>query len=101
MKTHLEDLKRAISDGHAQLVDIREQHEWDAGHVRDATFIPLSHLASGAKPRGLDAQKTIYVYCRSGNRVKQAGPILEGHGYKVIQVFEGFDELVREGFEPA
>lgn len=101
MKPHLEALKRAIADGQAQLVDVRERGEWDAGHLRQATLVPLSDLSAKKAPVGLDKNKELHVHCRSGNRVRQAAPLLASLGYRVVEVREGYDELVREGFERA
>ena len=44
MKEHLETVKKEIAAGTAELIDVREQDEWDAGHVIGARLIPLSEF---------------------------------------------------------
>ncbi len=98
MKDHLVKLKQELEAGSALLLDVREMHEWDAGHLKDAQFVPLSALKEGIDP-DVDKTKTIYLHCRSGGRVRTARPILEGMGYNpVIDLREGFAELDSLGF---
>jgi rhodanese-related sulfurtransferase len=64
----------------ALLIDVREQHEWDAGRMPDAQLIPMGHIPSrlGDLPR----DRKIIFTCRTGNR---SGTIkdymIEEHGY--------------------
>ena len=57
-------LVQALRDGKVALVDVREQNEWDAGHVEGATLHPLSRFDPAQLPRGMP----IVLICRSGNR---------------------------------
>ena len=101
MKTHLEVMNEELKAGKAQLIDVREQGEWDMGHLKGATLIPLSEISMGLEPENIDFDKKSYLYCRAGNRVYAAQPILEGFGFnEVIPLDEGFQELVSEGFAP-
>jgi len=50
-----------------QLVDCREQDEWDAGRIDGAILLPLNSILSGAGA-DLDSSKPVVVVCRSGNR---------------------------------
>ena len=100
MKDHLSTLQQELEAGTAQLVDVREQAEWDAGHLKSAKLSPLSDLESGEFHKELDKNLKTYLHCRSGNRVHMAAPIMEDLGFEtVIPLSEGFDELVGEGFE--
>jgi rhodanese-related sulfurtransferase len=64
----------------ALLIDVREQHEWDAGRMPHARLIPMGHIPSrlGDLPR----DRKIIFTCRTGNR---SGTIkdymIEEHGY--------------------
>ena len=64
----------------ALLIDVREQHEWDAGRMPDAQLIPMGHIPSrlGDLPR----DRKIIFTCRTGNR---SGTIkdymIDEHGY--------------------
>ena len=100
MSYDLDDVKDQIEDGDAQLLDVREQDEWDAGHLSEATLVTLSSLSEGKAPEGLDKAKTTYIHCRSGRRVLQAAPILESMGFEtVVPLDEGFEALMAEGFQ--
>lgn len=102
MQEHLENLKRELENGTAQLLDVREQDEWDEGHLQRASLAPLSELNQGEEPAGPDKSKKTYLHCRSGNRVHVAAPLLREMGYKeVIPLDEGYEELLGEGFLPA
>ena len=102
MQDHLKNMLNEIQSGTAQLLDVREQGEWDMGHLKLAVLAPLSELSEEKLPEGLDLAKRTYLHCRSGQRVRSAAPILEDMGFAdVIPLHEGFDELVEEGFAEA
>lgn len=104
----VDDIKRLLADGTAKLIDVREQGEWDAGHLAVATLVPLSMLR-GLSTDQLDAKvaaqlpkdKIIYCHCRSGGRVLAATPILEQLGYDIRPLAIGYSDLVGVGFEKA
>lgn len=65
----------------AVIIDVREQDEWDAGHIEGAVFIPLGQLpARLAELRMYDDQK-IVLQCRSGKRSAAATKILMKAGF--------------------
>ena len=104
MSYNLTDVKKEIETGAAQLYDVREQEEWDDGHLSQASLVPLSILRDYELPEGVDFDKSAktYIHCRSGNRVQLAAPILEELGFEnVIPLDEGFTDLTLEGFEEA
>ena len=76
----------AVPDG-AWLLDVREIDEWAAGHVPDATHIPLGQL--GARTAELPADQQIYVICRSGVRSARAAQALNGAGWQAVNVGGG------------
>ncbi len=43
----LDVVKASVESGNAVLIDVREQREWDAGHLKDASLIPMSVFKSG------------------------------------------------------
>jgi rhodanese-related sulfurtransferase len=76
-----------VATGGAVLIDVREPSEWSGGVVSGALLLPLSDLKG---PRALWAKeletakgKELVLYCRSGNRSRIAGAILEKEGWKV------------------
>jgi rhodanese-related sulfurtransferase len=71
----------------AYLLDVREHEEWDAGHAPGAVHIPLGEL--GARYTELDAGRSLYVICRSGNRSGHAAQALAGAGWDASNVSDG------------
>ena len=97
---HIETLKTELAEGSAQLLDVREFNEWQAGHLKQAVLVPLSQLEGFQEPDDAEPDVKTYIHCRSGNRVRMAKPILEEMGFEeVIALSEGFEELVALGFE--
>ena len=63
----LHELQQGIADGTLTLVDVREQDEWNAGHIKGAHFLPLSRFDPSKLPAP-EPGKKIVIYCRSGRR---------------------------------
>ena len=76
------DAQAWASSGEAVIVDVREQGEWDAGHIDGAIFIPLGQLEK--RLGELDAYKgqKVVLQCRSGKRSAAATAILTKAGFK-------------------
>jgi hydroxyacylglutathione hydrolase len=71
-----------------QLLDVRERHEWDAGHVPGSSFTPW-HDIKGI-PQGLDPARPIAVMCAGGLRAATAASLLKLHGAEeAIHVADG------------
>lgn len=81
--TDAQDLVR----GGALLVDVREQGEWDAGHVPKAKHLPLRGLHSSI--HRLPQDRTIVVVCRSGNRSTRATRVLTKAGFDAVNLSGG------------
>jgi sulfur-carrier protein adenylyltransferase/sulfurtransferase len=63
------------------LLDVREQVEWDAGHIPGAAFIPQGELPGRIEAEFPDKDQPIVLYCRSGARSGRATQLLQGLGY--------------------
>ena len=59
---------KARHDAGATLIDVREQVEWDAGHIAGAVFIPRGQLDQEIAAAVPDKDTEIVLYCRSGAR---------------------------------
>ena len=78
----------AEDDGHV-IVDVRRQDEYDAGHIPEAVLIPNESIGT-EPPEGLpDFDQIILIYCRSGNRSKQAAQKLADMGFTNVYEFGG------------
>jgi phage shock protein E len=78
----LETVKEAVASGKALLLDVREQGEWDAAHVKGAQHIPLSEIKAGtsAALKSLPADKPVYVHCAVGGRALLCAKLLKDKG---------------------
>ena len=78
----------AKDDGHV-VVDVRRQDEYDAGHIPGAILIPNESIGFDSPEALPDYDQIILIYCRTGNRSKQAAQKLAGMGYTSIYEFGG------------
>jgi rhodanese-related sulfurtransferase len=80
----------------AFLLDVREQSEWEAGHVEGAVLIPLGELST--RMSEVPTDKIVLVICRSGNRSAQARDQLRAAGYtQVTSVDGGMNAWIQAG----
>ena len=82
-------------DGHV-VVDVRRQDEYDAGHIPGAILIPNESINKDQPEELPDLDQIILVYCRSGNRSKQAAQKLFDMGYTNIYEFGGIIDWTGE-----
>ena len=82
-------------DGHV-VVDVRRQDEYDAGHIPGAILIPNESINKEQPEELPDLNQIILVYCRSGNRSKQAAQKLFDMGYRNIYEFGGITDWTGE-----
>ncbi|WP_057765608.1 rhodanese-like domain-containing protein [Cytobacillus praedii] len=71
----------------AQLIDVREQNEFEAGHILGARNIPMSQMK--ARLKELRPDKPVYLYCQSGMRSGRAAQFLYRRGYKDLSHLQG------------
>jgi rhodanese-related sulfurtransferase len=80
------EAQKLIDEG-AQLVDVRADHEWDAGRIAGATHLPLHELAGRAGE--IDKDRPVILYCRGGNRSTMATAALADAGFDAAKLTEG------------
>ena len=85
----------AEDDGHV-IVDVRRQDEFDSGHIPGAICIPNESIVDQEPKELPDKDQLILVYCRSGNRSKQASEKLAELGYSNIVEFGGINTWTGE-----
>ncbi|HET9164333.1 MAG TPA: rhodanese-like domain-containing protein [Solirubrobacterales bacterium] len=81
-----DEARKLIEDG-AQLVDVRADHEWDAGHIAGATHLPLDELAG--RTGEIDPDRPVVLYCRGGTRSTMATDALADAGFDAAKLSEG------------
>ena len=94
-----------MTERKAVLVDVREQLEWQAGHLKDAQLLPLSQITAGLDAtklaKDLPKDKPVYLYCASGRRRLTAAKTLKELGYDARPLKLGFKGLIEAGFAEA
>src|SRR4029078_2752866 len=65
----------------ATLIDVREQVEWDAGHIPGAVFIPMGELVDRIGEVVPDKDAELILQCRSGARSGRMTEALQQAGY--------------------
>lgn len=86
-----EELQQKLELENIVLVDVREEEEYDEGHIPDATLIPLGQLAN--RYHELEKEEIIFVICHSGGRSAMACHFLQQQGYEnVVNVVQGMSE---------
>ena len=80
------------------ILDVRDQDEWEEGHIRGATHMPYYSIEQHIKE--LDSSRPLAVLCASGQRSSLACSILQKHGFtELFNVEGGMDAWKKEGFE--
>ena len=83
-----------------QLVDVRADHEWEAGRIAGATHIELNEIAARADE--LDRARPVVLYCRGGTRSEMARDALLDAGFEAAKLSRGIVGWAEEGaaFDP-
>ena len=84
-----EGLELMKEDSGYILLDVRRDDEFEEGHIPGAINIPNESIGTEEIAELPDKNQTIYVYCRSGNRSKQASQKLVDLGYTNVIEFGG------------
>jgi len=81
------------------LVDVREKHEWNEGHIPGAIHVPRGYLELQVEEAVPDKDKTVVLYCAGGVRSLMAGATLQQMGYKnVVSMAGGFGTWKGNGY---
>ena len=91
-----EGLARMESDEHYILLDVRRADEFESGHIPGAINLANEEIGTEEIHALPDKSQTIYVYCRSGNRSRQAADKLLALGYTNIIEFGGILDYTGE-----
>ena len=93
------EARELIESQEPVVVDVREQDEWDEGHIAGAVHIPRGHLESRIERVAPDRSQRVLVYCSAGNRSAFAAKTLGELGYQdVSSLAGGFTDWKRNGF---
>ena len=69
------------------ILDVREQDEYDSGHIPGAVLLPVGTIDETTAAEVIpEKDSTVLVYCRSGNRSKTASAALAELGYTASEI---------------
>ena len=85
-----QELEQRLGAGKVQVLDVRREPEWDAGHVKGAAWWPLDNFR--VSPPEIDHEVPLAVHCKGGYRSMIAASLLQRAGFRnVINLIGGFD----------
>ena len=79
----------------AQLVDVRQDYEWEAGHIEGAVHIPLEQLPGRADE--LDRDRPVVFQCRTGSRSAFATQAFREAGFEAYNLAGGLEAWAEAG----
>ena len=87
-----EEAKEMMDTQDVIILDVREQNEYDSGHIPGAVLLPVGTIDEETAAEEIpEKDSTVLVYCRSGNRSKTASSALAELGYTNIYEFGGIN----------
>jgi len=95
MEVSTEETARALADESAQVVDVRGPYEREAGFVDGTRHVELNQLSGSAQ--GLDPERPVIFYCRSGGRSLMAAQAFRGAGFEAYSMAGGLQRWADEG----
>ena len=88
-------VKELLESGEAQVVDVREPYEYEAGHIAGVVHIELEHLALRANE--IDKDRPVVFQCRLGRRSAMATEAFRASGYDAYNLTGGIKAWAKEG----
>ncbi len=84
-----------LASGEAQVIDVREDYEHEAGHIPGTRHIDLPQLQGQAET--LDQSKPVVFYCRTGDRSSMPAQAFRNSGWDAYNLAGGLTAWVEEG----
>jgi rhodanese-related sulfurtransferase len=93
------EFAKAVADTSYVVLDVRTPAEYTEGHIPGTHFNidVLEDNYTEIALKNLPKDKPVALYCRSGNRSKNAARILAENGYEVVELGSGFRGWVAAG----
>jgi rhodanese-related sulfurtransferase len=95
LEVSTESTAEAISDESAQIVDVREDYEREAGHIAGSRHIALGELAAQAD--SLDRERPVIFHCHVGSRSLMAAQAFRQAGFDAWSMAGGIEAWEQEG----
>ena len=90
-----EQAAEKIESGEAQLIDVRQDWEWEAGRIPGAVHIPLETLPTRAGE--IDRERPVIFQCRTGARSAMATDAFRASGIEAFNLEGGLEAWVEKG----
>jgi rhodanese-related sulfurtransferase len=91
-----QDVKRHLDEGTAQVIDVREAYEWEAGRLPgDVRHIELNEVAASADT--IDRDRPVVFHCRVGARSLMAAQAFRRAGYDAYSMAGGLEAWQEAG----
>ena len=87
--------ERSAQDPEPQIIDVREQHEREAGHIDGSRHISLTDLTAQATT--VERDRPVVFYCRVGTRSDMAAQAFRAAGYEAYSMSGGLVRWAQEG----
>jgi rhodanese-related sulfurtransferase len=95
LEVSVEHTAVALADGSAQVIDVREAYERDAGHIAGSRHIELGTLASEAE--SIDRERPVIFHCHVGSRSLMAAQAFRQAGFQAYSMAGGLERWEQEG----
>jgi rhodanese-related sulfurtransferase len=95
LEVSTEETARALADDTAQVIDVREPYERDAGYVAGTRHIEMGQLAGSAD--ALDPERPVIFQCRVGGRSLMAAQAFRKAGFDAYSMAGGVERWAEEG----
>lgn len=95
----VDEARKKLETGKARLIDVREESEWAAGHVRGADYLGRGVLERDVEQKVPDKNVELILYCGGGFRSALSADNLQKMGYtNVASMAGGWREWTGKGF---
>jgi len=92
-----EEMKSEMDKG-LHVLDVRKPGEWNAGHIKNASFVPLGNMPENLK--GFDKDEPYLVHCGGGYRSMMAISLMRKQGFThLYNIYGGFGAMQKAGME--
>lgn len=95
-KISAEEAKKMMEEEHVMIVDVRTAEEYAEKHIPGAILVPNETIGQESPKELPDKKATLLIYCRSGNRSRQAAEKLLDLGYENVYDFGGIKDWTYE-----
>jgi rhodanese-related sulfurtransferase len=85
----VEETRRKLESGKVQVIDVREESEWAAGHARGASHLGKGIIERDIEARVPDRNAEIILYCGGGFRSALSADVLQKMGYRNVASMAG------------